>query len=142
MIRLAVPLCLLFFCPQLKAQENSIAVQYLDSLTALWEEDASSVEIDALGRLLADGAVYQHPRFEMRMEGRSTILAAMTQFLGTSRAPHVSDVVVLNGSGVTVLAFDLSMEVRGEDGWRRIERHQVAVLEVFDGKITRISDYW
>jgi len=66
----------------------------------------------------------------------------MSGFLGTSRLPQLSSIEMLIGSGVTVVAFNLSMEVRSKDGWSQIDRHQPTVLEISDGKITRISDYW
>ena len=134
--------CFLVALSPLQAQEIRLADQYLGCLKAMWEQDASSDEVDAYGRLLGENAVYQHPRVGISIEGRATILEAMSGFLGTSRSPQLSNIEVLVGSGVTVVVFDLSMEVRSRDGWSQIDRHQLTVLEISDGKITTISDYW
>lgn len=127
---------------QLHAQEMPLADQYLECLKAMWAQDASTDDVDAYGRLLEENATYRHPRVGISIEGRSTIVEAMSGFLGTSRLPQLSDIEVLNGAGVTVVAFNLSMEVRSNDGWSRVNRHQITVLEVSEGKITEISDYW
>ncbi len=124
------------------AQDSSPAHRYLDHLVALWEEDASSSELEAFGQLLSEDATYQHPRVGITMEGRTKILDAMSGFLGASRSPEVSRVEVLNGQRVVVLGFNLNMEVRGAEGWLPVERRQVIVLEISDDLITGVSDNW
>jgi ketosteroid isomerase-like protein len=128
--------------PSLQAQEDALAQQYLDRLVALWEEESSSIDVEALGKLLSEDATYEHPRAGITMEGRTTILDAMSGFLGTSRSPEVSGVEMLSGPNVVVVGFDLSMEVRGSEGWLHIDRRQIIVLEISNGLITRFSDYW
>ena len=124
------------------AQDSSPAHRYLDHLVALWKEDASSPELEAFGRLLSEDATYQHPRVGITMEGRATILDAMSGFLGKSRSPEVSRVEVLNGQRVVVLGFNLNMEVRSAEGWLPVERRQVIVLEISDDLVKRVSDNW
>ena len=128
--------------PQALGQDHTLADRYLERQIAVWKQDSSSKDIEALGELFAEGAVYTHPRVGIIMEGRATILGAMQGFLGTSRLPQASDVEVLAGEGVLVLGFNLSMEVRGDNGWMPIKRRQLIVLEVSNGLITRVSDYW
>jgi len=43
---------------------------------------------------------------------------------------------------VLVVGFDLSMDVQGSEGWLHINRRQIIVLEISDGLIVKISDYW
>ena len=134
--------CLWLLIPTLQAQEDTLAQRYLDCLVAIWEEESSSIDVEALGQLLSEDAVYEHPRAGITMEGRTTILGAMSGFLGTSRSPEVSAVEILAGPGVTVVGFDLSMEVQGSEGWLHIDRRQIIVLEFSNGLITGVSDYW
>lgn len=126
----------------LSAQQAAIADRYLERLTQIWQEDATPDDVVALGTLMAEDAVYEHPRVDMRVTGRDRILQSMGRFLGTSRQPTVSNVSVLAAPTALTLSFDVAMQIRGESGWQPIERHQVVILEVRDGLIRKITDSW
>ncbi len=115
---------------------------YLERLRSVWGEDARRAEVEALGALLAGDAVYEHPRIGARIEGRSAIVDAMAGFLGSTRKPTTDRVVTMRAPGVEVVGFDLRMEQRAGSTWSWIERRQVIVLEMRNGRITKISDHW
>ena len=125
-----------------QAQEREVGENYLHRLIKVWEEDASRTDLEALGALLSEDVVYEHPGIGARIEGRSSILEAMSAFLGSSRGPRASGVEFIVGAGVVTLGFDLMMEQRQETGWSLIERRQVIVLQIDEGRIIRISDHW
>ena len=116
----AVCLFLVLPCLELQSQESELADEYLRRLVAVWQQEASRADVEAWIELLASSAVYEHPRVGVRIEGRSMILEAMAGFVGTSRLPKIAALDVIEGPGVIVLGFDLSMEVHGKDGWRGV----------------------
>lgn len=133
---------LLLFAGPAAAQERMVAEAYLEGLEAIWQADATSGDLDRLTSLLADSAVYEHPILGARIAGRSSIRAAMTAFLGTSRVPRITRRQTMEGAGVVILEFDLAMEMRGDDGWLPVERHQILVLEIRDRQVVRVVDHW
>ena len=124
------------------AQNASLAQQYLDRLVAVWDVDAVDSDVHSLLTLFDESATYEHPRVGARMEGVDAIRRGMTAFLGTSRAPRLSNIEIVAGTGVRVLGFDLSLEVWQEDVWQPLNRRQVIVLEVAQDRITTVRDYW
>lgn len=127
---------------QSESQEERLARAYLDGLIAIWEQDASVDDIEALSSLLAEDAVYEHPRVGISIEGRAAIVAGMTGFLGTTRKPSVTGLTTVVGPGVAAVGFDLTMESEGPEGWVALGRRQVLVLGIADGQIVRVTDHW
>jgi len=132
----------LLLTPQVFGKESSMAIRYLECLTAVWEQNATVKDIQALGELYAEQITYKHPGVGVEMTGRDVVLGAMENFLGTSRLPQPSDVETIMGTGVTVISFNLRLEVQSNDSWLSVERHQVIVLETDNDVITSITDYW
>ena len=122
--------------------QQELGEAYVARLTAIWESDADRGDVESLGALLREDAVYAHPGVGARIEGRQAIVDAMASFLGATRGPQLSDVTFIDGRGVVVVAFNVSMQQRRESEWVDAERRQVVVLEVEEGAIRRIVDYW
>jgi len=126
----------------LHAHEPTLVDRYLECLTAVWEQNATTEDVHNLGKLYAEQVTYSHPRVGIEMSGRDEVLGAMENFLGSSRLPRTSNVKTLTGTGVVVISFDLQLEVRSDNTWVPVERHQVVVLQTSDSVITSITDYW
>lgn len=126
----------------LSAQVAEVAEVYLSRLVALHEEGAEPADVELLTALMAEDAVYEHPRFGARIEGRAAIQTAMTGFLGTSRHPRAVRLNTIEGVGVAVLEFDFSIDALQDGAWVTTIRHQVLVLEVREGAIQRVVDHW
>lgn len=124
------------------AQEREVGETYLARLLDVWEQDASVAEVEALVSLLSEDATYEHPRAGARIDGRRAIENGMAAFLGSSRGPEATEVEIMSGPGVVVLGFDLRMEVHRGADWSVVERRQVIVLEISDGRIVRVTDHW
>ena len=124
------------------AQEQELGDAYLARLLDVWQQDSSADDVEALVSLVSEHAIYEHPRVRVRIVGRRAIADAMTAFLGTSRDPRATGVETVSGPGVLVLGFDLVMEVQQGAEWSLVQRRQVIVLEISEGRIVRVSDHW
>ena len=115
---------------------------YLARLTQTWTSGANADDVGKLIALFHADVVYEHPRAGALVEGASTVREGMLGFLGASRSPRVRDLEIAEGRGVLILQFRLDLEVRDGSTWQAVNRRQIIVLEIRDGLITRIIDYW
>lgn len=116
---------------------------WIRSVEEVLRQPATMKDIDRLTFLYSADVLYEHPRVGVRIRGRDQVAEAMAEFLGETRNPDIDVRGSTTGEGVVVIDYTLEMEMRTEAGWRKLERHQVTVLEVTaDGRIRRILEYW
>ena len=121
---------------------DDVVGEYVARLGATMEASAGPEAVDALLDLYADHARYEHPRVGIEITSSEEIRRGMNGFLGQTRSPRIEVRSKMVGEGVAVVELEIAFDVRVEDAWRPSVRRQLSVLEIEDGRIERIIDYW
>lgn len=124
------------------APNDRLAHAYVSALSGVMEEFSAESEVDVLFGLYHTDVTYEHPRLGVRIGERTMIRRGVISFLGKTRNPVIEELDRTVGEGVIVLRLRLSFDTLSNDGWQPTERVQVTILEITDGLISRIVDYW
>ena len=125
-----------------QATPGEVGAEYVARLGATMEASAGPEAVDALLELYGDRVRYEHPRVGIEITSLEEIRQGMNRFLGQTRRPQIEVTSNVVGEGVAVLELEIAFDVRAEGAWRPAVRRQVSVLEIEDGRIQRIIDYW
>ena len=145
MLRVLTAIALVTQAPPLVGQlasNDRLAHAYVSALSGVMEEFAAESEVDILFRLYHSDVTYEHPRIGVGIGERAMLRQGVISFLGQTRNPVIEELDRTVGEGVIVLRLRLSFDTRSNDGWQPTERIQVTILEITDGLISRIIDYW
>ena len=103
---------------------------------------AGAADIETLGRLLTDSAIYEHAQAKATIAGREAILTGVRGFLGTTRNPRIQvlrEIVVADAVASEEL---VTFEMRRDTTWVPMGRTQLTVYQVAGDRIARESQSW
>ncbi len=153
--KISIFVCLVFLLATLqfsrpaRAQDSTsdsdierIVQQYVAAREAAMQANAGLEAVETLLALYLDNIVYEHPRVGIRLEGKDKQRAGMISFLGTTRNVHIEIADQIIAPGVAFLDLRVSLEARQGDSWLPVKRRQLKLLEIEDGKIRRVVEYW
>ncbi|MEQ9426922.1 MAG: nuclear transport factor 2 family protein [Cyclobacteriaceae bacterium] len=116
---------------------------YLDNLKETLHSEAEENDVNELLILYDDEAVYEHPGIGMKIESKESIKMGMLSFLesygGSSDDVEINKLQVILNNNVAVVKFEIRFLLKSG---KKVERTQLQVIEISDGKISRILDYW
>jgi ketosteroid isomerase-like protein len=121
---------------------EALARLWLQRLAAAMEEQASQADVDRLLDLYTDDAVYEHPKAQARIEGKSALQAGISAHLHETRSPQFQIIQLISGDGFAVVEVAVRLDIRDESRWIASTRRQVVVLELKGDRIQRIIDHW
>lgn len=117
--------------------------EYLAALSSTMHGNSTSEDVDKLLMLYADDIVYEHPKFGMKIETKDSVKGGLMSFLesygGTEDDARITSSNQMLGSNVSIVEFEMTFKTK-ED--QEVVRKQIQVLEINNGKISRIIDYW
>ncbi len=128
------------------SDEIHVAKDWLVALRSTMHGGSTASDVERVLSLYADDVVYEHPRVGMRIEGKADVRQGMLRFLGAyAGGPEdvrfeVAD--LRSAPGVVVVDLQVSMKTRKDDGIADVQRRQLLVVHVKDGRITRVLDHW
>ena len=145
MLRVLTAITLAVPAPPLVGQlapNDRLAHAYVSALSGVMEEFAAESEVDVLFGLYHTDVTYEHPRIGVRIGERAMLRQGVISFLGKTRNPVIEELERTVGEGVVILRLRIRFDTLSSDGWQPAERVQVTILEITDGLISRIIDYW
>ncbi|MGA8204843.1 MAG: nuclear transport factor 2 family protein [Woeseiaceae bacterium] len=119
-----------------------LAARYLEAREATMQQGALPADVEAALVLCSETLVYEHPRVGIRMEGLDSSREGMLRFLGTTRNARIKVTATLPGRDVVAVQTDVAFEGKEGAKWVPVQRQQLWVFEIADGKIQRIIEYW
>lgn len=123
--------------------KTEIVEEYLIALSATMHGESDTENIDQLIVLYSDNIVYEHPKFGMKIESKKSVKSGLMAFLGsyggTNRDVRIKKINRIIGSDVAAIEFEIRFKTKEDE---EVVRKQVQILEIKDGKISRIIDYW
>ncbi len=125
-----------------QADPEQVADRYVTALEGTMAATATVDDLDDLLSLYAADASYEHPRVGIRVETAPEIRGGMTSFLGSTRRPSIRILDQIISPHVAILELEVEFEVNRDGVWEASRRQQVTTLELRDGRITRVIDYW
>jgi hypothetical protein len=124
------------------ADPAPVVARYRAARTATMQATAGPAELEALGSLLADSALYEHAQAGAVIAGREAILAGIRSFLGTTRNARIQvlrEIVVADAVASEEL---VTFEMRRDTAWVPMNRTQLTVYRVSGNRIVEESQSW
>ena len=127
------------------ADDRAVATNYLRARCATLAKGATAADVEKVVELFAENAVIEHPKFGAVVKGRDAIrrglLSHVGEYTGDSEESGVLLLEVLSSTGAVALKTRTTFVV-GENAERKtIVREGMAIVEVSDGRISRLIEY-
>ena len=144
-MRFLSALLLAFISANASGDDHAVAVDYIRARCATLVRGASEVEVERVLALIKDDAVIEHPMFGAVVKGKEAIRRGLVSHLAEYTGDRQESGIVVLGSvqspGVVAFRTKTTFAV-GEGSARRIiAREGLTVVEIKDGRISRLIEY-
>ena len=139
------------YASQVNAQDNfnpeAFAKTYFDAWNKTQMPNASEKDLDNYIALLTDDVAYQHLPYrvadERKPDGKAILRKGMNQWRGANTSYSAKLIEVNHGHNVVIIKYQAIMTVKNEETGkeRTIERNNIEVLEIDQGKVSVIRKY-
>lgn len=122
---------------------ETLAKDYLVAWRRAFDAGATGEDIDRLAAFFAEDGVVEHPRAGARVEGRDAIRRGLASHVGDYVGEGRIQVADIRSTPrAVVVDLTLTFNVPGDDGPRAVTGRHIKVIELADGRIARVIDYW
>ena len=126
-----------------ETSDDELITSYLLAQCQTMHGESTAEDVETLLALFTDDIVYEHPKVGIKLESKDVLREGKLNFLasygGTEDNTTMELVSKITNNEVVIIKFNASFFTNSGE---QLNRTQTQVLEIDEGKISRIIDYW